>query len=63
LKFPFQKQCDGVPAELQQGLLEVRFRQQLTRCRAPKISSEELHEDWKLLQEINSVGQVEETSE
>jgi hypothetical protein len=42
-----------VPGELQRGLLETRLRQQLTTRRAPKISSNELREDWRLLQEIN----------
>ena len=53
---------EGVPAELQRGLFEARLRQQLTRGRAPKISGDELHEDWRLLQEINAPGQPEEVS-
>jgi hypothetical protein len=53
---------EGGSAELRRGLLEAGLRQQLTRGRAPKISSDELHEDWRLLQEINSAGQREEAS-
>jgi hypothetical protein len=47
------------PEELRRELLEARLRQQLARGRAPKISSDELHEDWRLLQEINSREQEE----
>ena len=48
-----------VPGELQRGLLETRLRQQLTTRRAPKISSSELREDWRLLQEIDLAEQQE----
>lgn len=53
---------EGTSVELQRGLLEARLRQQLTRGRAPKISSDELHEDWRVLQEINATEQHEEVS-
>ena len=49
-----------VPGELQRGLLEARLRQQLKTRRAPKISSNELREDWRLLQEINLAEQHEQ---
>ena len=42
---------NDVPAELQRGLLEARLRQELTGGRAPKISGDQLHEDWQLLRE------------
>jgi hypothetical protein len=45
---------EDVPAELRRGLLESRLRQQLTSRRAPKISRDELREDWHLLQEVDS---------
>jgi hypothetical protein len=48
-----------IPAELQRGLLEARLRQQLTSRRAPKISIDELRENWRLLENINSVEQKE----
>ena len=50
---------EGAPAELQMGLLEARLRQQLTRGRAPKVSNEEVRDDWRLLQEINTAEQLE----
>jgi hypothetical protein len=53
---------EGASPELRRGLLEARLRQQLTRGRAPKISTDELNEDWTMLQEIISTGQREEAS-
>ena len=50
---------DDFPAELRRGLLQARLRQQLTRSRAPKISTDELHQDWRLLQQINSTEKEE----
>ncbi len=45
--------------ELQRGLLLARFHQVLSRGRAPKISSTQLREDWRLWQEVNRVAHEE----
>jgi hypothetical protein len=34
-----------------------RLKQTLAHSRAPRISSEELHEDWQLLQKIDEAGE------
>ena len=34
-----------------------RLKQTLAHSRAPRISSEELHEDWQLLEKIDEAGQ------
>lgn len=49
----------NAPADLEIGLLEARLRQQLTKGRAPKISGEQLHQEWQLLEEIDSAGREE----
>jgi hypothetical protein len=50
---------DGIdaPVALQKGLLVSRLHQELERGRAPKISAEQLSEDWQLLQTVNSAEQ------
>jgi hypothetical protein len=48
---------DGIPPTLQRGLMLARLRQSLSRSRSPRISSDELHQDWQLLQEIDSAAQ------
>ncbi len=48
-----------VPADLQRGLVEARLRQELSGGRAPRTSGDQLREDWRLLQKINSTEQVE----
>jgi hypothetical protein len=49
----------GVPAELSRELIVARLRQELIAGRAPKISSNDVKSDWKLLQKINSVEREE----
>jgi hypothetical protein len=44
----------GAPAEIERGLLISRLRQTLSRSRAPRTSSSELHRDWELLKEIDA---------
>ncbi len=48
---------DDVPATLQRGLMLARLRQALSRSRSPRISGDELRNDWQLLQEIDSAEQ------
>lgn len=52
----------NTPADLPLGLMEARLRQQLTRGRAAKISDSELHEDWRLLESIDSAEHQEVSS-
>ena len=44
---------NDVPTELQRGLLLTRLHQELGRGRAPKISSSQFRDDWRLWQEVN----------
>ena len=48
--------CDA-PWGLQRGLLISRLKQTLAHSRAPRISSNELREDWQLLERIDQAGQ------
>jgi hypothetical protein len=50
-------ESDDAPWELQRGLMISRLKQTLARSRAPRISSNELHEDWQLLEKIDRAGQ------
>jgi hypothetical protein len=50
-------ESEDAPWELQRGLMLYRLKQTLAHSRAPRISSEELHEDWQLLQKIDEAGQ------
>jgi len=50
-------ESEDAPRELQEGLMMSRLKQTLARSRAPRISSEELHEDWQLLEKIDEAGQ------
>ena len=50
---------NDVPAELQKGLLVTRLHQELGRGRAPKISSSQFHEDWRLWQTVNQAEREE----
>src|SRR5579863_3857023 len=45
------------PAELQRELMVSRLKQTLARSRAPRISSNELREDWHLLEKIDEAPQ------
>ena len=44
---------EEAPWELQRGLVVALLRQTLARSRAPRISSNELHADWELLEKID----------
>jgi len=46
-------QGESAPVELQRELLVSRLRQTLANSRAPRISKNELLEDWRLLQKID----------
>jgi hypothetical protein len=48
---------EDAPVELQRDLLVSRLKQTLARSRAPRISSNELRDDWQLLEKIDQVGQ------
>ena len=50
-------ESEDAPWELQRGLMISRLKQTLAHSRAPRISSEELHEDWQLLEKIDEAGQ------
>jgi len=50
-------QSEDAPWELQRGLMVARLKQTLAHSRAPRISSNELREDWKLLEKIDRAGQ------
>ena len=50
-------ESDNAPWELQRGLMISRLKQTLARSRAPRISSNELREDWQLLEQIDRAGQ------
>ena len=50
-------ESEVAPCELQRGLMITRLKQTLGRSRAPRISSEELREDWQLLEKIDEGGQ------
>jgi hypothetical protein len=46
-------ESEDAPWGLQRGLMITRMKQTLAHSRAPRISSEELHEDWQLLEGID----------
>jgi hypothetical protein len=50
-------ESEVAPWELQRGLMITRLKQTLARSRAPRISSNELRDDWQLLEKIDQVGQ------
>ena len=50
-------ESDDAPWELQRGLMISRLKQTLAHSRAPRISSNELREDWQLLEKIDRAGQ------
>jgi hypothetical protein len=50
-------QNEDAPAELQKGLMVARLKQTLAHSRAPRISSNELREDWRLLEKIDTAEQ------
>ena len=50
-------ESEDAPWELQRGLMLSRLKQTLAHSRAPRISSEELREDWQLLEKIDEAGQ------
>jgi len=43
-------------AELQKDFIVARLKQTLSRSRAPRISSNELHEDWLILKNFDAAG-------
>jgi hypothetical protein len=47
-------ESEDAPLELQRNLLVSRLKQTLVRSRAPRISSSELREDWRLLEKISN---------
>jgi hypothetical protein len=50
-------ESEDAPWELQRGLMLSRLKQTLAHSRAPRISSEELREDWQLLEKIDAASQ------
>jgi hypothetical protein len=50
-------QGESAPVELQRELLVSRLRQTLANSRAPRISRNELLEDWRLLEKIDDTEQ------
>jgi len=48
---------EDAPVELQRDLLVSRLKQTLAHSRAPRLSSNELHADWQLLEKIDEAGQ------
>lgn len=50
-------QSEDASVELQRGLMVARLKQTLSRSRAPRISSNELREDWRLLEKIDTAEQ------
>jgi hypothetical protein len=50
-------QSEDAPADLQRELMIFRLKQTLARSRAPRISGNELREDWQLLEKIDEAGQ------
>jgi hypothetical protein len=50
-------QTEDAPADLQRELMIFRLKQTLARSRAPRISGNELREDWQLLEKIDEAGQ------
>jgi len=54
-------QSENSPAGLQRGLIVARLKQTLARSRTPRISSNELREDWQLLERIDT-GEQEKLS-
>jgi len=50
-------QGEDAPADLQRELMVSRLKQTLARSRAPRISGNELREDWQLLEKIIEAGQ------
>ncbi len=51
-------QSEDASADLQRELMVSRLKQTLTRSRAPRISGNELREDWQLLEKIDEARQV-----
>ncbi len=51
-------QTEDASAELQRELMVFRLKQTLARSRAPRISSGELREDWRLLEKIDNAEQA-----
>jgi len=56
-------QSDDAPWELQRELMVARLRQTLERSRAPRISGNELREDWLLLEKIRDQAILTKSSE
>ena len=50
-------QSDSAPVELQRELLVSRLKQTLANSRAPRISRNELRDDWRLLEKIDDAEQ------
>jgi hypothetical protein len=50
-------ESNDAPWELQRGLMISRLKQTLAHSRAPRISGNELREDWQLLEKIDRAGQ------
>lgn len=50
-------QSEDAPVELRRELMVSRLKQTLAKSRAPRISSSELREDWKLLEKIENTPQ------
>jgi hypothetical protein len=50
-------QSEDAPVDLQKELMVFRLKQTLARSRAPRISSNELREDWQMLEKIDEVRQ------
>lgn len=50
-------QGESAPVELQRELLVFRLRQTLANSRAPRISRNELRDDWRLLEKIDDAEQ------
>jgi len=48
---------EDAPVELQRDLMVSRLKQTLEHSRAPRISRNELQEDWQLLEKIDETGQ------
>jgi hypothetical protein len=56
-------QSEDAPWELQRELMVARLKQTLAHSRAPRISSNELREDWLLLEKIDDRAILSKTSE
>jgi len=51
-------QTDDAPMDLQEELMVSRLKQTLAKSRAPRISRNELREDWQLLEKIERANQA-----